>query len=80
MRTTLDIDHDVLLAVKEIARRESRTAGSVVSELVRKVLVEGTTGNRVGEVEAEYGFRPFQDRGVVVTNPLIDQLREDTGD
>ena len=35
MRTTLDIDDDLLLAAKEIARRERRSAGSVVSDFVR---------------------------------------------
>ena len=81
MRTTLDIDSDVLIAVKEIAKRESRSAGSVVSSLLRRVLVEGIeTGDRVHETEAEYGFRPFRKRAGVVTNPLIDKLREESGD
>jgi hypothetical protein len=31
MRTTLDIDDDVLFAAKEIARREKKTIGKVVS-------------------------------------------------
>jgi predicted nucleic acid-binding protein len=35
MRTTLDIDEDVLQAAKEIARREKKTAGQVVSMLAR---------------------------------------------
>jgi hypothetical protein len=38
MRTTLDLDHDVLQAVKEIAARRKKTAGQVVSELARKAL------------------------------------------
>ena len=38
MRTTLDIDDDVLQAAKEIARREKRTAGAVVSMLARSAL------------------------------------------
>ena len=28
---------------------------------------------------AEFGFRPFPARGGVVTNELIDRLREETG-
>ena len=35
MRTTLDIDEDVLKAAKEIALRERSSAGKVVSRLVR---------------------------------------------
>jgi hypothetical protein len=38
MRTTLDIDQDVLLAVKELARYRRTTAGKVLSDLARKAL------------------------------------------
>jgi hypothetical protein len=35
MRTTLDIDDDVLLAAKELARAQGQTAGRVINELAR---------------------------------------------
>jgi hypothetical protein len=35
MRTTLDIDEDVLQAAKELAATKGRTAGQVLSELAR---------------------------------------------
>jgi hypothetical protein len=38
MRTTLDIDEDVLLAAKELATARKSTAGKVISELARKAL------------------------------------------
>jgi hypothetical protein len=38
MRTTLDIDEDVLQAAKELAKAENKTAGQVLSELARKAL------------------------------------------
>jgi hypothetical protein len=38
MRTTLDLDDDVLQAAKEIAAARATTAGKVVSDLVRKAL------------------------------------------
>ena len=38
MRTTLDIEDDVLQAVKELARREGGTSGKVISALVRQAL------------------------------------------
>jgi hypothetical protein len=38
MRTTLDIDDDVLLATKELARARNKTAGQVLSDLARKAL------------------------------------------
>lgn len=38
MRTTLDIDDDVLQAAKELAQARGRTAGQMISELARKGL------------------------------------------
>jgi len=38
MRTTLDIDDDVLQAVKEIGAMQRKTAGEVLSALARKAL------------------------------------------
>ncbi len=79
MRTTLDLDEDVLASAKEIARRENKTAGQVVSELARRALTQGTgpaTAAR-GEPAAVHGFRPFAARGAVVTNALIEKLRDE---
>lgn len=78
MRTTLNLADDVLLAVKERARREGRSAGDVLSDLAREAL---TTGSRLaGEVAEEsafYGFEPLPHRGQAISNELIDRLRED---
>jgi hypothetical protein len=38
MRTTLDLDADVLQAAKELAAASNSTAGKIVSALVRKAL------------------------------------------
>ncbi|HEX3069355.1 MAG TPA: CopG family transcriptional regulator [Thermoanaerobaculia bacterium] len=38
MRTTLDIDEDVLVAVKQIAARQKTTAGKVLSDRARQGL------------------------------------------
>ncbi len=77
MRTTLNISADVLLAVKERARREKRTAGEVLSELARESLVRGTGAGEIAEGESFYGFEPLPHRGPVVSNELIDRLREE---
>ncbi|HCT56373.1 MAG TPA: hypothetical protein DGD08_04080 [Gemmatimonas aurantiaca] len=53
MRTTLDIDEDVLEAAKERARRESKTAGQVVSELLRGARCRRPRSARNAEPEAE---------------------------
>ena len=80
MRTTLNIDDDVLLAVKELARRESRSLSDVVSSLLRQSLTHRNAESAAdSKQEAEFGFRPFPSRGGVVTNELIDRLREDIG-
>jgi hypothetical protein len=41
MRTTLDLDEDVLQAAKELAAIRGTTAGKIVSELARKALEPG---------------------------------------
>ncbi len=77
MRTTLDIDEDVLQAAKEIARREKKTTSQVVSMLARRALTAPRGVQTVREPRAVHGFRPFASRGGMVTNELIDSLRED---
>lgn len=74
MRTTLNLDEDVLLAVKERARRERRSAGDVLSELARQAL---TTRQSERSEEHFHGFRPLPPRGRPVSNAVIDMLRED---
>ncbi|MEO8135228.1 MAG: antitoxin [Betaproteobacteria bacterium] len=77
MRTTLDIADDVLLAAKELARREKKTAGEVISELARRALTTPPATRAAQEPKATYGLRPFGKRGGLVTNAMIDKLRED---
>jgi len=77
VRTTLDIDDDVLRAAKELAHRGKTTAGAVISELARKGLLAPANPPAAREPKALYGFRPLPKRGGIVTNALIDKLRED---
>ena len=78
MRTTLDIDDDVLQAAKERARRERKTAGEVVSELLRRALTgPDSTASILRETPAHFGFRPFPANGRIVTNEHINQLRDE---
>jgi hypothetical protein len=77
MRTTLDIADDVLQAAKERARRERKTAGEIISELARSALTAPPERARGRPPKALCGFRPFPKRGGIVTNDLIDKLRED---
>ena len=75
MRTTLDIDDDILEAVKILGRQTRRTAGSVLSDLARRALTSNVQ-SRSPAVRGVGGFEPFESRGGVVTNDLIDRLRE----
>jgi len=77
MRTTLDIDDDVLEAAKERARREGKTAGQVVSALLRLAFTAPAGPRVMREPDAIYGFRPFEPGEHIVTNALIDELRLD---
>lgn len=79
MRTTLDIADDVLQAAKERARRDKTSLGQVISDLARQALTGGVAGasRATGEERAVYGFKPFSRRGGIVTNELIDRLRDD---
>jgi hypothetical protein len=78
MRTTVDLDDDILLAVKERARRESRTIGQVLSELARRALTTPPPGALA--TQGSYGFKPLPNRGPAVSNALIDRLREEEGE
>ncbi len=80
MRTTLDIDEDLLLAAREVARREGVSLGKAVSRLIRQALAPAPDASPAGEgPAARNGFRPFAARGVAVTDALIDRLRESAG-
>ena len=69
MRTTLDIDDHVLLAAKDLARRQRKSAGEVLSDLAR----QGLQGERrgVGESTPRYGFVPAPASGVVFSGDTL---------
>jgi hypothetical protein len=74
MRTTLDIDDDILLAAVEIARRRGLSLGKVVSNLVRQALAQQT------ETSTRHGVPLFPIRldAGVVTLETVNQLRDET--
>jgi len=80
MRTTLNIDGDVLTAAKELAKRERKTAGELVSDLMREALqARAGAAGKVRAQQDRYGFNPIPAGGAVVTNELVDELREKLG-
>lgn len=83
MRTTLDIDEDVLAAAKELARRQRLSTGRVISRLLRQGLTgQGMSAAPSGQAETAVapatGFRPFP-AGRLVANDQVDALREAEG-
>ena len=73
MRTTLDIEEDVLAAAKEIARQRGMTDGRVLSGLARKSLT------RKPPVSERHGLPlfPVQPDAGVVTLEFVNRLRDE---
>jgi hypothetical protein len=74
MRTTLDIDDELLLTVKQIAQQRKTTAGNVVSSLLRESLQP-----RNFKVEYRNGIPilPRRANGPIVTVDLVNQLLDE---
>ena len=73
MRTTLDIEEDVLLAAKEIARHRGVSLGRIFSELARQALSRQSTETTRNGVP----LFPIQPDARTVTLELINHLRDD---
>ncbi|MDR0848860.1 MAG: hypothetical protein LBN10_07440 [Propionibacteriaceae bacterium] len=79
MRTTLTLDDDVIAVTREVAIAERTTMGKVISDLVRRALTTSPATPTTASTTSRYGFRPLPSRGVIVTNDLIDQIRDEEG-
>lgn len=74
VRTTLDIDDDVLQAAKELAANRSTTAGRVLSELARQAL----SPKRVPRVRNGVPLLPRRPKGSPrPTMALVNRLRDE---
>ncbi len=74
MRTTLAVDDDVLAAARDLARGRGVTVGKVISDLARAALTEAApTPHEVGRL----GFPVLPRRGVIVTDELVNQIRDE---
>jgi Arc/MetJ family transcription regulator len=77
MRTTLDIDDDVLTAAKQLAKKRNSTAGEVISDLVRQALT--TPGHTESEPHYRNGFRLLPRTGQIITSAMVKKwLEEDS--
>ena len=74
MRTTLDLDDDVLQAAKELGEYYGKTAGQMVSELVRKGLAPKEPLPKVRNGVPLLRRRPG---GPIMTMKRVNELRDD---
>jgi len=83
MRTTLDIDDDVLFAAKELAVKERKTAGKILSEFFRQAIQAGdsrSSGPKPGRPFAlKNGIPVLPRRDEVVTTAHLQRLMEEEG-
>lgn len=72
MRTTLQLDDDVLDAARELSRREGRGIGAVVSDLARRSL-------RPVGIRDDGGFPVFDvaDDAPAITEDAVARARDD---
>lgn len=74
MRTTLDIDDDILQTIKELATSQGTTAGKVISDLARKALLPARS------VKVRNGVPLLPSRSPGAARPslkLVNDLRDD---
>ena len=74
MRTTLDIDADVLQAAKELAAVHKKTIGEMVSELLRRALQPPASSQRVRNGVPLLRHRPG---APPTTMAIVNQLRDE---
>jgi hypothetical protein len=75
MRTTLDLDEDVLQAAKELAVLRRQTTGKVLSDLARKAL---TPTGPAAKVRNGVPLLPRRPPGSpILTMKLVNELRDD---
>lgn len=79
MRTTLDIDNDVLSAAREFAESHQSTAGKVISEWARKGFLPPPNSrqrrNRNGVPLFNF---PRTGKDIIVTSELVKKLQNET--
>ena len=74
MRTTVDLEEDVLLAAKEIAKQRGNTLGQVLSDLARQTLTRRTS------LSKKHGLPlfPVKPDAGIVTLEMVNRLRDET--
>lgn len=73
MRTTVDLEDDVLLATRELARQQGVSMGKVLSDLARQALARSAPG----DTRTGVPLFPVSAAGGVVTLELVNRLRDE---
>jgi hypothetical protein len=73
MRTTLDIDEDVLLAAKEMAALKRTSTGKVLSELARQAL---SPSDAAPDIRSGVPLLPKRPGERPVSMELVNRLRD----
>jgi hypothetical protein len=90
MRTTLDIDDDVLAAAKDLAKAEGRSMGAVISDLARRALTQpgisaaglggqgmpGMEETQMAYIADDFPTFPANRTGLPVTGELVRRLQD----
>jgi hypothetical protein len=88
MRTTLDLDDDVLAAAKALAKAGQTTAGRIISDTMRRAIQSGLADPAsrqetlaVKEAPSVHGFKPLILPGQhIVTADMVRAIRDELGD
>jgi hypothetical protein len=75
VRTTLDIDDDVLQAAKELGGMQKKTAGQILSELARKALAPASQSRP--RVRNGVPLLPSRPGAPIMTMADVNRLRDE---
>ena len=75
MRTTIDLDEDVLLAAKELASRDRVSLGKVVSRTLRAAFTQPQSSH----TRNGFPLFPRKEAAESVTLELVNPLRDEGG-
>jgi hypothetical protein len=76
MRTTLDLDEDILAAIKSHASSKETSAGKVASDLIRKSLTPPKSKRRYRNGVPLFTFP--REPGVIVTTEMVKKIQFET--
>ena len=81
MRTTLQLDDDVLAAARVLARQQRTSMGAVISELARQALVapaqDFSSEHRSSDHRNGLPLLPWKEEGAPVDLEFVNSLRDE---